>query len=135
MKDYDDLLDEAKEELPDIHKEEKRFRIPRIKGKYEGNKTIVKNFKNIADRLGRDPDHVLKYIQKELATPGEFRNKEVIFNSKVRKRKINNKLKEYTKKYVMCDECGKADTTLEKEDDFYIMKCQVCGARQTSGSI
>lgn len=129
--DYEKMLKEGKDSLPEIKKGEDRFTVPKVKGQYEGTKTIVKNFKDVAEALSRDPSHLLKFLQKELAATGTFRNKEVIFKSKIRSRLINEKVQDYIDKYVKCDECGKHDTKMTKEDEAYIVKCQVCGARHS----
>ncbi len=123
------MLKKAREDLPAPEKGEERFKIPKVKGQVEGSKTIVSNFNQIADSLGRKPQHLLKYVLKELATPGSFRKTAVIFGSKLSASRINEKIQQYADEFVFCKECGKADTKMTKEGEVYYMKCQVCGAR------
>jgi translation initiation factor 2 subunit 2 len=75
---------------------------------------------------------MLKFILKELAAPGSLKsNKTVIIGTKVSASKINEKIKQYAEKYVLCYECGKPDTKLEKQDKVMVMKCMACGAKHT----
>ncbi len=132
MTSYEELLDKAKEELPEDITQEERFSIPKVKGHVEGNKTIISNFVKIAKDLGREPKHMLKYVLGEIAAPGEIvQNKRVIIGSKISSSKINNAISEYAEKYVFCRECGKPETDLLEEDDVYIVKCRACGARES----
>lgn len=126
---YEDMLKKGKEELPDVTSEKERFNIPNVRGHVEGNKTIVNNFTEITKVLRRNTEHVLKYVLKELATPGEMRKNAVIFGSKISASKVNEKIVQYADKFVVCKECGKPDTKLTKEGEIYFLKCQACGAK------
>ncbi|MBC8494690.1 translation initiation factor IF-2 subunit beta [archaeon] len=126
---YEDMLKKGKEELPDVTSEKERFNIPKVRGHVEGNKTIVNNFTEITKVLRRNTEHVLKYVLKELATPGEMRKNAVIFGSKISASKVNEKIVQYADKFVVCKECGKPDTKLTKEGEIYFLKCQACGAK------
>ena len=44
---------------------------------------------------------------------------------------VSQRIAEYIKEYVICRECGKPDTDIKKENDFFVMKCQACGARRS----
>lgn len=123
------MLNKARENLPEIKEETERFEIPKVRGQIEGTKTIISNFYQIADVLARKPQHLLKYVQKELATPGVFRGQAVIFGSKIAASKINDKIQSYADEFVFCKECSKPDTKITKDGDIYYLKCQVCGAR------
>ena len=127
--DYKKLLDKAIEQLPEKVAAHERFEIPKVMGHLQGNKTVISNFAQIADLLGRDINHILKYIQKELATPGEIKQKAVIMGSKVSASRINEKITAYAQEFVICKECGKSDTKIIKEGEFAFIKCTACGAR------
>jgi len=131
MDDYEKMLDNVQSQIPDGVKTDSRFEIPKVRGHIEGNKTIVTNFHAIATTLGRKPEHFLKYILKELATPGEIYKGAAIFKSKVPASKINEKISQYAEQFVLCKECGKPDTKITKEGNVYYIKCQACGARYT----
>jgi translation initiation factor 2 subunit 2 len=129
MQSYEAMLDRAKEILPDESEETSRFTIPNVKGHIEGAKTIINNWIPIADTLRRKPEHLLKYVLKELATPGELIKGSVIFGSKIPASKINEKVKQYADEYVFCKTCGKPDTKLSKDVNVYFIQCQACGAK------
>ena len=131
MESYEDMLSRAKEILPDEAEETSRFTIPNVKGHIEGSKTIINNWSQIADTLRRKPEHMLKFVQKELATPGEIIKASVIFGSKLPASKINEKIKQYSDEFVFCKTCGKPDTKLTKEANVYFIVCQACGAKNS----
>jgi translation initiation factor 2 subunit 2 len=126
---YEELLKRGKEKLPEVAATTERFVIPNVRGHIEGNKTIISNFVQIAQAFRRPQEHVLKYVLKELATPGEFKKQFVVFGTKVPASRINEKVKKYAETFVICKECGKPDTKLTKESDVYFIKCTACGAR------
>ena len=126
---YKELLKKAREELPDSVLKTERFEIPKVKGHIEGNKTIITNFVQIASTLRRDINHLLKYLSRELAAPGEMRGKSLIIGRKISSAIINAKIEKYAKEFVICPECKRPDTKLIKEDRFVFMKCLACGAR------
>ena len=127
--DYEKLLKKARKELPESVLKTERFEIPKVKGHIEGNKTIISNFEQIADALGRPVEHLLKYVLRELATPGEMRKGALIIGRKISATRINEKIKNYANDFVICQECRKPDTQLLKEDRITFMKCLACGAK------
>ena len=50
--------------------------------------------------------------------------------TKISANRINEKISQYVKEYVLCPECGKPDTRLMKEDKFIFIKCSACGAKK-----
>jgi translation initiation factor 2 subunit 2 len=129
MSEYEALLKRGKSQLPDIGTGGERFVVPNVLGHIEGNKTILSNFTQIAQHLRRQPEHLLKYVLKELATPGEIKKQFVVLGTKVPASRINEKIKKYTETFVICKECGKPDTKMTKEGEIYFLKCSACGAR------
>jgi translation initiation factor 2 subunit 2 len=127
--DYKKLLEKARKQLPETVTKKERFEIPKVRGHIQGNRTIISNFVNIADVLGREPNHMLKYILKELATPGEIKQKAIIIGSKVSASRINQKIQQYAQEFVICKECHKPDTKLIKEGNFMFIRCTACGAK------
>ena len=127
--DYEKLLKRARENMPDVALEKERFEIPKIKGHLQGNKTILSNFNQIADILGRDANHMLKYVLKELASPGDIKRGGVIIGSKTSATRINDIIRKYANEFVLCKECGKPDTKIIKEGQFHFLKCQACGSK------
>lgn len=125
------MLKKGKEKLPDVSSQTERFNIPKARGHIEGNKTVVSNFGEIAKTLQRKPEHILKFILKELASPGDMRKESVIFGTKLSASKINEKIAQYAEIFIICKECGKPDSKLTKEGNIYYLKCQACGAKHS----
>lgn len=127
--DYNQLLEKARKELPSKSEAHDRFEIPKVRGHVQGNKTVISNFPQIASAINRDVDHLLKFILKELATPGEMKNQMLFIGRKVSAVMINDKIDRYVKEFVLCKECKKPDTKLLKEDKVTFVRCQACGAK------
>jgi translation initiation factor 2 subunit 2 len=130
MDDYESMLDKAELELPEKIIGSERFVIDKVIGHIEGNKTVVVNIKKIAKDLGRDENHLLKYLLRELATPGKYVGERVIFGTKVPASLINKKIKKYASEFVYCSECGKPDTKLLLEKNVTYLKCLACGSKK-----
>lgn len=130
MEDYEKLLDEAYKEVKPIEYTD-RFEIPKIEGHIEGNKTILINIPQVASYLRRDIQHLLKFLLKELATSGSIKDNRLILQRKINSQKINEKIQEYAKEFVVCKECGKPDTELKKEKGFLFLHCMACGAKHS----
>src|SRR3989338_6775954 len=129
--DYEKLLDKAYENLPDIKESTDRFKLPKVTGHVQGNKTIISNLHQIAQSINRPIAHLFKYLLKELAAPGELKSNGVILGSKISASRINEKIEKYVYNYVICKQCNKPDTKLKKEGTFIFMKCMACGAKTT----
>ena len=127
--DYEKLLDSAQDKIPEKIKSGERFEIPKVTGHFQGNKTIISNFSEIASTLGREPSHIIKYLTKALATSIELQGNLLVLGRKIKSAMINDRIEHYAKLYVMCKECGKPDTELIREDRLLFIKCQACGAR------
>tara|TARA_Y100000310_G_C20516892_1_gene731634 strand:+ start:146 stop:559 length:414 start_codon:yes stop_codon:yes gene_type:complete len=130
MDSYDQLLKQALEKAPkSAQTGGSRFEIPKVKGHIQGNKTIVTNFQSIAQTLRREPNHLLKYLLRELAAPGEISGPRLILNRKISSALINQKIEKYALDFVICKECKKPDTKVEKEGRYLMLKCTACGAK------
>ena len=114
---------------------EARFEVPTASMHIEGRQTIIRNFGDIAKTLRREPAELAKYMFKALAVPGSIRGTELILQSKVPYNLVNQRIKEYTKEYVICNECGKPDTALQKVDGYTFIKCEACGARRPAARV
>jgi len=129
MEDYKKLLESAYKDIKPIEHSGERFEVPKIEGHLEGTKTILTNLSQIASYLRRDQDHILKFLLKELATSGAVKQGRVILQRKISSPKINEKIGEYVKEFVLCKECKKPDTELKKDKGFVFMHCLACGAK------
>ena len=75
-------------------------------------------------------NHLLKYVLKELATPGEIKKSgSLILGTKVPAPRINEKIRKYANEFVFCFECGKPDTQIVNEGELTYMKCTACGVK------
>ena len=126
---YQELLTRGRKSLPESALVTERFVVPNIRGHVQGNRTVLSNFSQIVSLLRREQEHFLKYILKELATPGELKGQLVFLGRKVSASIINQKIQDYVQKYVVCKECGRPDTTLTKQERTHFIKCNACGAR------
>jgi translation initiation factor 2 subunit 2 len=129
MEDYEKLLDSAYEKVKVIEDSGERFELPSIEGFFQGKKTILTNFFQIASHIRRDPEHILKYLTKELATKAAIEGEKISLNMKVSSKKINPKIEQYVEEFVLCKECKKPDTELAKDGKQTVVHCLACGAK------
>ncbi|MDD2439508.1 MAG: translation initiation factor IF-2 subunit beta [Methanosarcinaceae archaeon] len=130
MYDYEELLDRAIARLPDVETTDARFVIPEPKVFAEGKTTILDNFGNIANILNRDPDHIMKYLTRELGTAGKIDGSRAVFQGRFMRSQIANNIQAYVDEYVICSECGRPDTQIVKVDRVLILQCSACGAHR-----
>lgn len=123
------LLKRARERMPSVVHERERFEIPKARVHFEGRKTIIENFIQIAAKLRRASEHLQKFLFRELATPGELTPAGLVLGSPVLEEKINEKIKSYALEFVLCQDCGKPDTEIKKEGELQFIKCSACGAK------
>ena len=91
------------------------------------------NFKEISDRLRREPEYILKYLLGELATRGQIRKKQgsAVFKGRFQKDTLNNLLKKFTEKFIRCADCKGPDTHITREGRFTYLVCEACGSKRT----
>lgn len=130
MKNYDEMLKEGMDKIPEITVNSERFELPRPRVTVQGNQTFITNFEEICNKLRREKKHVAKYLFKELAIPGHVDNSRLILQGKAPSSLIQKKLDNYLKDYVQCKECERPDTRLEKSGRLTIMVCEACGSKQ-----
>ena len=126
--DYDTLLKRAYSQLPEEVFKDVRFEVPNPESIIEGNRTVIKNFRDIAKVINRDVQFFAKYVMRELGTAGNVEGQRLILQGKFSSYLINSKIKEFIEEYVLCDECGKPDTKIIKEGRLHFLKCMACGA-------
>lgn len=130
MMDYDSLLDKAYAALPESSKGSERFEIPAPDTFVEGNKTIIRNFSAILQKIRAKPDHIVKFFTKEFAVPATREGERLVLHRKMRAELLNKKFDEYVKTYVICSQCGKPDTHIEDSGHrSKMLVCEACGAR------
>ena len=129
MSDYEELLDRAVKQIPPQARETKSFSVPKAYSIIQGNRTIIQNFGEVADAMNRDPQHVLKFLLRELGTAGNLEGNRAIMQGKFTHYLINDRMDDYVKRFIMCHECNRQDTRIIREDCIFILKCEACGAK------
>jgi translation initiation factor 2 subunit 2 len=129
MDEYEKMLEEAYKNVKQTSSTGERFETPKIEGSFEGRKTILTNFFQIANQLRREPEHLLKFLTKELATQAVKEQDKIILNKKVSSKIINPKIEQYVKDFVLCKECKKPDTQIVKDERQTYLHCLACGAK------
>lgn len=130
--DYERLLDRLYSIVPEPASTGERFEIPKPVVIYVGSQSIIKNFREIADRLKRENEMLGRYLLRELATSGEYEESSgsLRLNVKVSSASIYQLLERFTRAYVICPTCGRPDTYIKKVGRMWILKCEACGAEQ-----
>ena len=127
---YIKLLDRAFEQAPSLSSEKSDFEIPKVDSIVQGNKTIIRNLSQIADKARRSPSDIAKYLSKEFGVPVGIEDQRLVLNGKFSNDDIEKRMHRYFDVYVICRECGKPDTHLEGAGrGMFFMVCEACGAR------
>jgi len=129
MNNYEALLDEAYENV-EATEEAGRFEVLEVKGHHEGTRTIISNFGQVVANVRRAPEHLLKFLSKELASQGEIKGDRLILSRRLASKDINGKIKKYVKHFVLCPKCAKPDTELSEEGGKTFLRCLACGEKQ-----
>jgi translation initiation factor 2 subunit 2 len=132
-KDYKTMLNRAYKNLPEVMVEQDRFQLPRAIVTRQGRRSVIQNFKEIAERLQRPPEHILKFLLRETATRGNFDGDKVVFQGRFNADSIRNLVEIYTNKYVICPVCGRPDTHVIRDKRLSFLQCDACGARSSIG--
>lgn len=125
---YETLLDRAINVL-EKGKSESRLEVPPVISFVEGSKTKISNLSEIAKKLGREEDHLMKYISKRLATQVSRAGDKVVLKGVFSREQLNIMVDQYMKEYVICPTCKRPDTKLVREKDLLYLVCMACGSR------
>ncbi|MBS7622288.1 translation initiation factor IF-2 subunit beta [Candidatus Bathyarchaeota archaeon] len=127
---YLKALDRALEKVPRRVVSGERFEEPKPEIMVFGkSRTMISNFADIARRLNRNPQHILKFLSKEMATAGTYDGQRVYFQGNFARDSIEQLLHIYITRYVVCPICKRPDTKIEKSGRFGTLTCEACGAR------
>ena len=131
IEEYKNFLNRARSMIPKkVFDEYERFVIKKVDLLLEGNRSFIQNFKEISEGLNRDTAHILKFLNRELATRGDYKGGRAIFVGKFNEYLLNSLIKRYCEKFVICPICKRPDTRLVKEGKFLFLKCDACGAKE-----
>ncbi len=130
--DYDYLLKRLYERLPARGTRASRFTMPKLAVVRVGDKTIIRNFREVCDALRREPRLVMRYLLRELATSGTYDEESgmLTLHTRVSTQTLNTLMERFVKTYVICPTCGAPDTRLEKRGRTWVLVCEACGAEQ-----
>ncbi|KAJ2713342.1 translation initiation factor eIF-2 beta subunit, partial [Coemansia spiralis] len=103
----------------------------------EGRKrTIFVNVDDIARRMRRQPDHVIRYLYAELGTTGSVdQEQRLLIKGRFKQKQIETVLRHYISDYVACKTCKSGETTLTKDKALIFIKCESCGSSRTVQAI
>ncbi|MCI4317996.1 MAG: translation initiation factor IF-2 subunit beta [Thermoplasmata archaeon] len=130
MDEYRAMLERARTRLPPVQVSTDRFQVPEPDVATDGKNTVIRNFQEITAVLRREPAHVIGHLARELGCPGVLDLPRGVLKSRVTKDQISQRLREYTEKYVICSECKRPDTHLQKDGRFTLLICEACGAQR-----
>jgi translation initiation factor 2 subunit 2 len=130
--DYERLLRRLQGQLKNTsRKDASRLELPSPQIIWVGQRTIFRNFIEFPKALRRDPEKLLLYLNKELASAGYIAGERVIFLGRKEPSSFATLIDRYVKEYVICPVCGSPDTRTEKNKKLGFLLCEACGARSS----
>jgi translation initiation factor 2 subunit 2 len=126
---YEDILDDAYKMLPPEVFKRERLEVPKASCTIFGSRTFLNNFKEICEALNRDPEHVLRYLSKEMATLGMIDGSRAVFQGKFECETLDRLVRRYMDEFVICPICKRPDTKIIKEKRLNFLVCEACGAK------
>ncbi|GBC75142.1 hypothetical protein HRbin06_00456 [archaeon HR06] len=108
-----------------------RLTLPEPQVHWVGNRTILKNFSDYPKLLRRDPDRILMFLAKELATAASLDGERAVFIGRKDKQSFSVLLNRYMQEAVLCPVCGSPDTKPEKVKRLQFLVCEACGAKSS----
>ena len=127
--DYENLLKRARSQIPEVASKQERLEIPRLRQSVIGMRTTIYNFKEVADALGREPQHLLKFLSGEMATAATMQESRAIFQGKFGADTFERLVQRYVEGFVVCPICKRPDTKITKEKRLSFLACSACGAK------
>lgn len=129
---YETLLNRIQGDLVNASKKESaRLEIPKPQIIWVGQRTIFRNFMEFPKALRREPEKILLYLNKELASAGYIAGDRVIFLGRKEPSSFDALLERYVRDYVICPVCQSPDTRTEKAKKLGFLVCEACGARSS----
>ncbi|MCY0868870.1 MAG: translation initiation factor IF-2 subunit beta [Desulfurococcus sp.] len=129
---YEELIERAYRKLGGVRGSSEVFEIPQASVLVIGDKTIIQNFKQIANVLNRDEDLLRRYFMKELNVPSSINPAgQLELKGRFNPSAINQLLSRFANMYVRCSTCGSMHTRLIKKGKVFLLRCDACGAETT----
>ena len=129
--DYEQLLERARSQIPEISLKSERLQLPPLRIHIVGMRTLFLNFRDIAEVMNRDPSHLLKFLTREMATAATIQESRVIFQGKFSFNTLDRLIQRYMERFVVCPVCSRPDTKIVKEKRVSFIACEACGAKSS----
>lgn len=129
------LLERALSKIHEKVQKTSKYEIPEVESTIFGSKTVIHNFKEVAEKINRDMNFLLKYLVRELATSGTIEETRAVLQGKFQKEQIDSLVSKFVKSYVQCPSCNKMDTKMVKEGRLTFIQCEVCGSKNPVKSL
>lgn len=133
---YFNLLNKAMEILNRTREEESERLKLRLSVVRKNRRTYV-NIVEVANRLNRQPEHLMHFIAKSLYTDGSI-NKEgqLVLTGSYLQSAIEKVLRQFIELYVVCKSCENVEETyIVKENKLYFLKCDKCKGSRCVGNV
>jgi translation initiation factor 2 subunit 2 len=128
---YEELLKRARSQCSEVGSKRERLELPRLQYARIGMRTVIYNFKEVADALNRDPQHIMKFLTGEMATAATSQGSRVIFQGKFAQDTFSRLIQRYVEGFVNCPVCHRPDTKIVKEKRLSFLVCEACGAKSS----
>lgn len=129
---YELMLDRLYNKLGTTSRKEiSRLELPQPQIIWVGQRTIFRNFMEFPKALRREPEKILLYLNKELASAGYIIGDRVIFLGRKERSSFAALIDRYVKDYVICPVCSSHDTRTEKNKKLGFLLCEACGAKSS----
>src|ERR671926_1439620 len=130
--DYEALLKRLQDKLGNTsRKAVSRLEVPTPQIIWIGQRTIFRNFMEFPKALRREPEKLLLYLNKELASAGYIAGERVIFLGRKTPSSFGALIDRYIKDYVQCPVCESPDTHTERNKKIAFLICEACGAKSS----
>jgi len=129
--DYEELLKKARSQIPEVSAKRERLELPKLHCSSVGMRTMITNFEEVADALDRTPQHILKFLSREMATAATVHESRAIFQGKFSTETLERLLQRYMESFVVCPVCKRPDTKIVKEKRLSFLVCKACGAKSS----
>jgi translation initiation factor 2 subunit 2 len=123
---------DSEDEMTAHKSTQNRLEIPEPQVIWVGNKTILRNYAEYPKLMRRDPDRLLMYLAKELATAASLDADRAIFIGRKDKTSFAQLFQRYMVDNVTCPVCGSPDTHIVTESRLHFRVCEACGARSSA---
>jgi translation initiation factor 2 subunit 2 len=99
-------------------------------------KMAYTNFRETCNALKRREEHLMCFIFAELGTTGnQDGNGHLILKGKFNSKSMEKVLRQYIKDFVRCKTCNCPETTLNKRERLYFLKCDKCQSERSVSAI